>query len=252
MNRRDFLFLSSILVSPLSAFTLKELQAIQKRANSQDTYVDIFERKNIPPILIKDDIAQQAIRNIAKPLFKTSSRSDAKCKWRIFLVDSNKLAYTVGYGLIVIDKSLIKICQNETQLASVIAHEIGHVHYKHEEQGSSASNLYGKFGIDNLDKSTYEQLYRAYRRHWEREADAYIIKAFLETEYDINKAADLMKIVAKKYPNKHTARECLFHNHPDSIDRVKKIESIASTFTQNSYKTNDSKEFRYLKQTIGV
>lgn len=252
MTRRDFVFFSSILASPLAAFTLEELKAIQKGTKSETTLADDYEQKRIPKIIVKDKLAQSSIYEIARPIFQTSTRKDKKCVWRIYVVDTGRLnAYTCGYGLICIEKELIKVCKNETMLASVIAHEVGHVHHKHAERRISTDRLYKYFKINKFDKQSSEKLYKSYHRLWEKEADAFIIKAFLKTGYNLNQAHTFMEILAKKYPNNKPIGQCLFNTHPDALDRVNKIKSIASTFSQSEYRQDDSKEFKYLKQISG-
>lgn len=50
------------------------------------------------------------------------------------------------------------------------------------------------------------------------------------------------------YPSSSNFNECIYSTHPQHKDRVNKLDSIASTYTQFDYKTEDSEAFRYLKK----
>ena len=248
MNRRDFLILTSIAsVSSLSgsSFSLNQIkkQNLFENENMVKYRANHFMKRKIPKIIVKDRDAQNFLEDIARPLFATSNR---KVDWKIFLVNEGGWAYTVGAGLIVIDIRLIKLCTSQIELASVIAHEIGHNKYKNIEQRYTTDKIFKNLNL-NLDKITVDILSKAFSKHHEREADAFIIKAFLETGYDINKASSFFHKLQKISPDDISIDHCLHSTHPLKKDRIQILEKVASTFSQDIYLSQDSMEFEYLK-----
>ena len=60
--------------------------------------------------------------------------------WKIHIFESSiPNAFSVGTGNLIITKSLIQACENEAELASILAHEMSHYYLAHTEQNSSYS-----------------------------------------------------------------------------------------------------------------
>ncbi len=261
MQRRDFFallgtsFAGSLYGNSFSLEDINKMHALENTfkkiskisySEKVDFVVNYYMKYKLPQMLVKNDVIQNAIRQISLPLFKVSNRI---LNWKIFIVDTKvENAYTCGGGLIFIEKNLIKLCQNETQLASVIAHEIGHVHYKHAERRYIQNDLFKSLDLNNINKFNFTLLNKSYSRIWEHEADAFIIKSFLETNYSIAHASSFFKRLQKKYPGSTNINTCVFSTHPQHKNRINKLEAIASTFSQFSYKKEDSKDFKYLKE----
>lgn len=251
MNRRDFILLSSLLgTSSLfgKSFSLDVMKStLGEDKEQRQQSVNYYKQGYLPKVIYRDEIAQKALTELAQPFFKTSQRQDVE--WEIFLSDEGQVnAFTIGYGFVVIDISLIKYCcDSETDLVAVIAHEVGHVTYKHAERRMKMNALYQQFDLAKYDPLIQKRLHSSYNRLWEHEADAYMIKSFLKTGYDIHQASNLMKNLGNVFPSSQSVEQCMFSTHPDVQNRIQKLDSIASTFTQNSSKVYNPKAFEYLK-----
>lgn len=73
----------------------------------------------------------------------------------VFVLDDNKVnAFALPGGYIFITKGMIQMCQDESELAGVIAHEIGHVIRRHglEEISKRAANIAADKAFDELDQ----------------------------------------------------------------------------------------------------
>jgi predicted Zn-dependent protease len=189
---------------------------------------------------------QRSIRKIAEPLFQTSNKD---YEWDIFVVQDNEkeiTACTYGAGLIVFNKTFLKLCENETQLASVIAHEIGHNHYNHQVTKRELMKVYNAFEIKKLNKDLH-YLNKSFSRQREREADSFVIKAFLETDYNIKEASVMFRMFEKMFGTSADMNTCLYSTHPQHKDRINHLDAVASTYSQLKYKTKDSEAFEYIK-----
>ncbi len=210
---------------------------------------------------IMDDTAQAALKSIAQPLWAGSTRD---LKWDIVLTDSTLVnACTPGGGLIVVNTGLLAECQEEVELASVIAHEIGHIQHRHaiqrlmtiavqKEMGigqkTSTANLINDASMERLMASAVEIIHLSYSRLREYQADAFIIQAFLTAGYSLAKASiffhKLTKIFGKMSPN-----FCIYSTHPLTDERIRRIEALAATYG-NKGTRGDSEAFRQLKNLL--
>lgn len=254
MNRRDFISLSLFLTGSNSfadSFSLKQMQKVSRNTNKENVKdrVNQFINYALPKIIVKNTNVQKSIKTFCEPLFETSNRA---VNWKVFIVNKGGLACTYGAGLILINIDLIKLCDNETQLASVLAHEIGHIHHKHLEKKITMNQIYNYFDVKNFKNSDINLLSKSFSRMAEREADAYIIKAFLKTGYSIDQASAFFHKLEKVYPeNGISIDQCLRSTHPQHKDRINKLDKIVSTYTQIQIRSLESEEFKYLKNWSG-
>jgi hypothetical protein len=73
----------------------------------------------------------------------------------VFVLDDNKVnAFALPGGYIFITKGIVQMCHDESELAGVIAHEIGHVIRRHglEEISKRAANIAADKAFDELDQ----------------------------------------------------------------------------------------------------
>jgi hypothetical protein len=73
----------------------------------------------------------------------------------VFVLDDNKVnAFALPGGYIFITKGIVQMCHDESELAGVIAHEIGHVIRRHglEEISKRAANIAADKAFDELDE----------------------------------------------------------------------------------------------------
>jgi len=122
-----------------------------------------------------------------------------KCRF-IVKGENYENAWVTGDGNIYLTIALIRNCKTEDELAFIIAHELGHLYYRHPEK-SIEEDFYTQLGLlvskwlFNLDKEdiilSYKLLTAKYSREHEREADAFAVKLLLKAGYDPLKAVEL-------------------------------------------------------------
>lgn len=230
--------------------------------------------------LHKDPNAQKALQSIYLPLVKSSTRSNLK--WKIYLITDQTLnAFTGGAGLTFVYDHLIRHCKTEAELVSVLAHEIGHIEHKHIARRLMSNEILKQYGVNinyiklksgkkvkDIDFADYKKsqgrdislskmmeisldiFERNFTRMFEHQADAMILKVFVDHGYDLNLANTFNQMMLRKYGSS-SPNLCLYSTHPAQIERMARIGEIANTMTNSRKLRGDSDAFLYLKDRIG-
>jgi predicted Zn-dependent protease len=210
---------------------------------------------------IDDATFNRAMRSIAEPLFKISTRSTLD--WRIGTADIGTInAFTCGGGVICMLRGLVRVCDSEVELASVIAHEIGHVEHRHAIERMMANTLFRSIDHRLLERKSeavsssivakqFEQvapeiIYAAYERLKEHEADAFCVRVLAKAGYDMRLAHSLFEKLLDSKPGKVPLESCLMASHPDMRERIARIKGLSKRYGKQRGRP-DSDAFKYLK-----
>ncbi len=197
--------------------------------------------------------AQNALRQFAQPIFAAADRRNLP--WEITLVKNNDVnAWALPGGKIAINSALVSQCSHPDELASVIAHEVGHADYGHSLSQirnqaliSSVGGL-GKEALSNwmggagglgaevlsaLEEPLYNMAMTGYSRSHEFEADSHILKIFQKTGNNPDRADDFFQRLMQIYPESaNEATTSLFSTHPGTRDRIAKLEQAAAKLSR--------------------
>lgn len=153
--------------------------------------------------------------------------------WRIRIIkdDTTLNAFCTPGGYIYVYTGLIKFLDNETQLAGVMGHEMGHADRRH-----GAKQMIQQYGISALlsiltDSSSSQLpqlaanlLLLKYSRTDETEADNYSVRYLYGTEYDPRGAKYFFeKLIAAGQTGGMPA---FLSTHPNPEDRVANIDKL--------------------------
>ncbi|MGB9004125.1 MAG: M48 family metalloprotease [Candidatus Aminicenantales bacterium] len=178
-----------------------------------------------------------------------SSRPEIFGGYHFLVLDSTEInAMAAPGGFIFITRGLLRECKDEEMLASVLAHEVGHVASKHGLQSIKKSRLIDAFkllGHEVAKKYTPAELSqltavfegalgdiagslieRGYDRKYEYEADGLSVKFGLATGYNPQGLADFLKnLEALETKDKGLG---WFKTHPRPEDRLAKVAKLIS------------------------
>ena len=149
-------------------------------------------------------------------------------------------AFALPGGFIYLTRGLIYLCQNEAQLAGVIAHEIGHVTARHSARRYTKSvgtgvilqilNVFSKNNFVNNLLGQSAQLYLlSYSRSQEYQADELAVRYMIRAGFDAKEMANFLRIMEEfsevqreifKIKNKVSE---LLKTHPNSSKRVQEV-----------------------------
>jgi predicted Zn-dependent protease len=193
---------------------------------------------------------QSSMERLAAPLIATAKRQ--QLPWEIVVLDNNEVnAWALPGGKIGVDKGLIRYCASETDLVTVIGHEIGHADLGHgiaqirtqqftqtlTSSGSELlqSQLSGPAGalsgplLDALQGPIEQMVTSGYSRQAEREADQNVLKVYQQLGYDPHKASHFFHTMLEIMPKDTTATTSLFSTYPGTVERIEAIDARAAT-----------------------
>jgi predicted Zn-dependent protease len=141
-------------------------------------------------------------------------------------------------GAVVVTDALVKLAQNDDQVSAVLAHEIGHVHYRHGLRmalqaaglAALAAALFGDaVSITSLATTLPTVLLQTgYSRSFETEADDYAFARLKEIGLSPKAFAEMMLLLEKSRASRSSdeAKDYL-STHPPTAKRVERAFAAA-------------------------
>jgi predicted Zn-dependent protease len=241
-GRGIYLFLSVIVVAgiwvispePTQAFSLPELifrgiQVIQLSNMSDRQEVTVGRQINQQltnrEFRIDRDRATTAyINRIGQRLAEQSDRPNIPYTFQV-IDDNNINAFATMGGFVYVNKGLMAAADNEAELASVIAHEIGHISARHSikqmRQMAIASGVASAAGLDGsraVQIGVELALRRPHSRQAEYEADQLGLQSMGRSGYAQSGMVDFMKKLLNK-----PSPPSILSTHPATSDRIAAI-----------------------------
>lgn len=192
-----------------------------------------------------DSSINEYVDDIGQRLVPYSGRPDIPYTFQVVSDDQVNAFATMG-GYVYVTTGLIKTADNEAQLASVIAHEIGHISERHAvqqmRQRAIASGVASAAGLDRntaVNIGVELALSRPNSRQDELEADA----VGLETLRSAGYAPSGMVAFMEKLLNQGSIPTFL-STHPATGDRIEALEAAIDPATANSGTGLDNAAYR--------
>lgn len=174
------------------------------------------------------------VNEIGQRLVPYSDRADIPYTFQVVRDDNINAFATMG-GYVYVTTGLIKAADNEAQLASVIAHEIGHITERHAvEQMRQRALAAGVLSVAGLDQSAAVRigvelaLQRPNSRADELEADAEALETFREAGYAPIAIVNFMDKLRGRsnVPN-------FLSTHPATSERVQRLNAALDPAAAN-------------------
>ncbi|MEG3843807.1 M48 family metallopeptidase [Microcoleus sp. herbarium14] len=241
-GRGIYLFLSLIVVAGIwvvspeatQAFSLPELifrgiQVIQlsNLSDRQEVTVgrQINQQLTSSEFKIDGDRATTVyINRIGQRLAQQSTRPNIPYTFQV-IDDDNINAFATMGGFVYVNKGLMAAADNEAELASVIAHEIGHISARHSIQqmrqmaiASGVAAATGLSGSRAVQIGVELALRRPHSRQAEYEADQLGLQTMGRSGYAQSGMVDFMKKLLNK-----PSPPSILSTHPATGDRIAAI-----------------------------
>lgn len=210
--------------------------------------------------MLDDPVVEAYIDSLGQILARNSDRTDIAYRFRV--VDTDEVnAFALPGGFLYVNRGLITTAENESELAGVIAHEVGHVVGKH-----SAKMLTRHYGIamiaqialgedPGLVKSLVANIAATgalmkYSRDAEREADRFGVDEMHRSGLDPNGLATFFEKLHAMHEREPSSFEKFFSTHPPTAERISDTRSYIASLPALASPTRDSERFHRIQERI--
>ena len=227
----------------------------------------ILYQVNQSPLVVRDVEIEDYLSGIGRRLMAGTSVANRNIEFFI-LNDSTINAFAMLGGVIGVHTGLFLATNSESELASVLGHEIAHLTQKHlpriiakQQQDSLKSTLAIAFAL--LVSRSNPQLAHAaktiaqasavqntldFTREHEKEADREGIKILDHAGYDVRASIDFFKTMQKGNQFGGGAAPAFLRTHPVTSDRISDIQDRLSEYPYKQRLSSDN--FYYVKGKI--
>ena len=192
--------------------------------------------------LITDPVIVEYVNRIGQNLVKNS---DARVPFTIKVIDSDEInAFALPGGYFYVNTGLIANCDDEAELAGVMAHEISHVIAHHAARQQTKANYaqiasipliimtqgsYTGYGIYEASQLAIPLTFLKFSRMDEAEADYLGVQYMYKAGYDPQSFVTLFEKLESLEKHKPGTLAKAFADHPQTPDRIAASEDEIAT-----------------------
>jgi beta-barrel assembly-enhancing protease len=241
--------------SSLGAITLVSVEqeiAIGKQANAQF-------RKETPELT--DTATVRYVRDLARRLSRVAT--GPKYPYSVAIANTHEInAVALPGGPIWIHRGVLEHATNESQVASVLAHEIAHIASRQAAThlttfamtkwsltflGSLLGNAGGAGGAQVAAVFLANGAALRFSREEEREADRMGLALMSRAGWDGRGMVEMFEILRKTSGRDPLAVEAFFSTHPSPQERIKELTTLVAAHRGGR---RDSREFQVIRKRV--
>lgn len=239
---------SGISIDPMQALrTVRSAaEARQGFTYAQEFYLGRAIAANVLSqyALYNDSTANRYVTLVGQTVAAHSDMPQTYGGYSFLILDSDEVnAFASPGGIIFITRGMLRACENEDQLAAVLAHEVAHVQSRHGVAmikdsrwkkfgtdavftaaggygGGDIAAAVGVFG-DMVKDVSNEIMTRGYGKKLEKEADTEALTILMRIGYEPHESATLMENMEEQFIK---GKKDFAKTHPKPKDRVKTID----------------------------
>jgi predicted Zn-dependent protease len=215
--------------------------------------------------LIKDAAVVNYITTLGTQLAQATDKRDLA--WHFTVVDSKEVnAFAVPGGWVYVNRGLIERATNMSELAGVLAHEIGHVTRRHsvqQMQQVEGANL-GLTLLCTLTKACESgasqaaigiggnALFAKFSRSDEAEADAEAVATTIRAGISPDGIPAMFRILLSERQRDPNALDAFFASHPLEEERITSTEARIATYPASQLQglTKDTPAFQSFRRRV--
>ena len=209
--------------------------------------------------IVDDPILSEYISRVGQNLARNS---DAKIPITFKIIDSDSVnAFTLPGGYIFVNSGLIRIAQNEAELAGAMAHEVAHSAARHvtrQQTRAQIANLatlplmvlggWTGYAIRQGAGLGIPMAFLSFSRAFEGEADMLGLEYMYKAGYDPTATIDIFERIDSLQKTRPSAVAKVFATHPMTEDRIrmaqKNINEILPPKPEYVVNTSEFNEMR--------
>lgn len=234
------------------------LQVVQLSSMNDRQEVDLGKQidaqlKSTQISILSNPAVTAYVTEVGQRLVPQSTRSNLPFTFQVVDDDGINAFATMG-GFVYINKGLLKIADNEAQLASVLGHEIGHITGGHsKKQMRESAVAQGIIGVAGLDKSQAVQigvelaLRRPHSRRDEFDADQRGLINITRAGYSQIEMVNFMqKLLASR-----SSTPAFLNTHPNTTDRITQLNRQIQQAPSANKDGSDATTYRNRLRVLG-
>lgn len=195
--------------------------------------------------LLDNPAMQEYVRGIGERLARVSTRQDVTYTFRVIDAPDTVNAFALPGGFMYIYTGLMRICDNEAELAGVMAHEMGHVAAHHHGESMTrmmgyqfwsqvAAALLGHEPSPSVQKAAslfVTGFEMRYSRQQEYEADRLGMEFMFRAGYKPDAMLSFMDKMMAEEQKRGTANPLpIFSSHPPTAERLRSLQALVSQY----------------------
>ncbi len=213
--------------------------------------------------IVTDPIISEYVNRIGQNLVRSS---DAKVPFTIKVIDNDEVnAFALPGGYLFINTGIIRLAQDEAELAGVMAHEIAHVTARHGTRQATRGQVvnlatipliflggWAGYGIRQAAGFAVPVAFLKFSRNFEREADFLGVQYLYKAGYDpLGMVQFFERIKAQKKKKEKGGISAAFRSHPLTKDRIKRVQkTIEELLPDKSEYAMTSSEFVEVRDKV--
>ena len=207
-----------------------------------------------------DPVVTAYINQLGQHLARYSQRRNITYHFKVVNTETVN-AFAVPGGYLYVNIGLIRAAENESELAGVIGHEIGHVVGKHGVK--QMTRQLGLAAVAQLalgeDQSELKKMVAGlaatgvltkYSRDAEREADIYAVQEMYDAGIDPEGMATFFEKLRTLQKSRPSKLQQLFSTHPLTTERITAVRSQIARLPRKSNLRKDSRRFHQIKKRL--
>lgn len=185
--------------------------------------------------VIDDPLIAEYINRLGQNLARNS---DVTFPVTFKLIDSEEInAFTLPGGFVFVNTGLVRLTANEAELASAMAHELGHAAARHATRQASRNDIaniatiplavlggWGGLGIRQAASLAMPMAFFHFSREFETEADLLGVEYLWKAGYDPGASVDLFESIESTERRNPGSVSRLFRSHPLTADRLNRTQ----------------------------
>ena len=206
----------------------------------------------------EDEQLQAYVRDIGRDLARVAPRRDVDYQFTVIDEPDTVNAFALPGGHMYLYTGLMKLMENEAELAGVMAHEIGHVAARHH--GERLTRMYGYnllvsvlLGDDpgaaaNIASHLVEM---NFSRENEREADAIAVEMLWRAGYDPGAMLTFMEKMREQEQRRGAAPSLPFlSSHPPTQERIALLRQHLARYPAEERARRSANAAEYREQVL--
>ena len=192
--------------------------------------------------IVDDPIIAEYVNRVGQNLVRNS---DVKVPVSIKVLETdepNAMALPGGYFFV--NTGLLKLAQNESEIAGVMGHELAHIAARHATRQMTRAGIvnlatipmmilgggWAMYGIYQATNLLIPITFLKFSREFESEADMLGLQYMYKAGYDPNGFVDIFERLESMEKRKPGTISKMFTSHPPTGDRIVKVQEITAKY----------------------